>query len=358
MKHKVLCVDDTPENLEFLIGLLQPIYDVMVVPSGAHALAALEHVRPDVILLDVMMPEMDGYEVCQRLKADLTTKHIPIIFLTGKTQPEDEAKALRMGANDYISKPINPPLLLARVHAQIAVKQWYDFLQQRNEWLEQQISKRLQDIDRLQDGSLFVMVSLAEFRDEGTGNHIRRTQKYVELLAQAAKKHPYYEKELDHHRLELIVKSAPLHDIGKITIPDDILLKPGNLSADEFDVMKSHVQRGHDIIVKAADAMGEMGEYLRIAQSIILTHHEKWDGSGYPQGLVAEEIPLEGRIMAIADVYDALRSARPYKEPMSHNYAMTQMRFVSGSHFDPTLFALFEKLDHRLDDINQTFSDE
>lgn len=358
MKHRVLCVDDTPENLDFLIGLLQPTYDVMVVPSGAHALAAVERIRPDVILLDIMMPEMDGYEVCQRLKADLTTKHIPIIFLTGKTQPVDEAKALRLGANDYISKPINPPLLLARVHAQIAVKQWYDFLQQRNDWLEQQITKRLQDINRLQDGSLFVMVSLAEFRDECTGNHIRRTQKYVELLANAAKQHPDYEPQLDHHRLSLIVKSAPLHDIGKITIPDDILLKPGKLSEDEFEVMKSHVSRGHDIIVKAADAMGEMGEYLGIAQSIILTHHEKWDGSGYPQGLVGEAIPLEGRLMAIADVYDALRSARPYKQAMPHDYALAQMKQSSGKHFDPTLFALFEQLDHQLDDINQAFSDE
>jgi putative two-component system response regulator len=357
VKPTILCVDDTPANLSLLSGLLKEQYRVKVATHGAKAIALVEAECPDLILLDVMMPEMDGFEVCRRLKENPISKKVPIIFLTAKTQVEDEELGLSLGAVDFIHKPISPPIVLARVKNHLAIKQWQDFLTHRNSWLEAEVTKRLSDINRMQDASIFVMVSLAEFRDECTGNHIRRTQKYVQLLAEALQTIPEYASYLTSERISLIVKSAPLHDIGKIAIPDEVLLKPGKLTHEEFSIMKTHTIKGFDMLVRAESMMGEQGDFLQMAQQIARSHHEKWDGSGYPDGLIANNIPLSARIMAVADVYDALMSSRPYKKGMSHEQASQLLLDGKGSHFDPILVDVFLEQAQKLQQIRAEWDD-
>ena len=356
-KPTILCVDDTPANLSLLSGLLKELYRVKAVTNGVKALELVMQEKPDLILLDIMMPEMDGYEVCRRLKADKATASIPVIFLTAKIQVEDEELGLALGAVDFIHKPISPPIVLARVKNHLAIKQWQDFLKDRNVWLEQEVTRRLSDVNRLQDATVFIMTSLAEFRDECTGNHIRRTQQYVKLLAQSLSQLPAYSAYLSEERIELIAKSAPLHDIGKIAIPDHILLKPGKLTVDEFNFMKTHAMKGYEILINAGNTMGEQGEFLTVAQQIARSHHEKWDGSGYPDGLVGQNIPLPARIMAVADVYDALMTVRPYKTAMTHEQTAAILLEGKGKHFEPLLVDVFLAQADKLHAIRQAWGD-
>lgn len=337
----ILCVDDTPLNLQLLHHTLKQDYSVRLANSGAAALSALERERPDLILLDIMMPGMDGYQLLERLKANPATRDIPVIFLTAMNAPEDEERGLRAGAVDFVTKPINPSVLLARVQNHLASKQWRDFLAHRNAWLEREVERRLDEVHRLQDASIYVMVSLAEFRDEDTGNHIRRTQSFVELLLREARQHPELAEWLDEDTATLIIKSAPLHDIGKIAIPDSILLKPGKLTEEEFAIMRTHTLRGDEILERAARQLQGCDRYLTIARQITRSHHERWDGRGYPDGLAGEGIPLPARVMALADVYDALRARRPYKDPFSHERAIAILAEGRGAHFDPRLTDLF-----------------
>ena len=318
----VLVVDDTPANLSLLSNLLKEKYRIKLANNGIKALELAASAPPDLVLLDIMMPEMDGYEVCRRLKANEATCRVPVIFLTAKTETEDEELGFSVGAVDFIHKPISPPIVAARVKTHLEIKAWQDFMQDQNAWLQQQVEKRLSEVNRLQDASIYVMVSLAEFRDEATGNHIRRTQEYVRLLAQAMSRLPHYSALLTPSTIEQMSKSAPLHDIGKIAIPDHILLKPGKHTEEEFAIMKTHAQRGYNMLKRAGEHMGENGEFLTLAMEIAGSHHEKWDGSGYPNGLAGNAIPIAARLMAVADVYDALRARRPYKEPMPHAQAM------------------------------------
>jgi putative two-component system response regulator len=333
----VLVVDDTPTNLHLLSGLLNPHYRVLVAPSGAKALEIAATGAPDLILLDVMMPLIDGYEVCRRLKGNSATQHVPVIFLTALTQPEDESAGFEVGGADFIHKPFNSVTVLARVRTHLQLKAWQDSLRESNADLSRALVVREREVERLRDTSLFVMVGLAEFRDADTGNHIQRTQEYVRVLA------TWYAGRSSTPRLNAMLidelaKAAPLHDIGKVAIPDSILLKPGPLAADEWTVMKTHTEHGGDLLQRAVDRLGEdAGPLLRFGIEIARHHHEKWDGSGYPDGLAGEEIPLAARLMAVADVYDALISRRPYKEPMSHEVALMLIREGSGKHFDPEL---------------------
>jgi len=350
-KSKILCVDDTPTNLKLLIDLLSDVYEVKIATNGVQALEILENYPADLVLLDIMMPEMDGYETCQHIRNNFKTKDIPILFITAKNQPEDEEKGLRIGGNDFISKPINPGVLYARIETQIKLREAQKSLQAHNENLEEQVKQRIGEVLRLQDSSIFVMVSLAEFRDENTGNHIRRTQYYVEALAKAAANTAMFRPYLSDKNIEVMTKSAPLHDIGKIAIPDPILLKPGKLTDEEFAVMKTHSEKGYNILKQASRSMGESGQVLEIAQQIALSHHEKWDGSGYPNGLVGEAIPLAARLMALADVYDALTSARPYKRAFSAEEAFEIIEQGRGSHFQPELVDLFLELKPELQQI-------
>jgi len=287
------------------------------------------------VLLDIMMPEMDGYEVCRRLKADAATREIPVIFLTAKTQVEDESRGFEVGCVDYITKPISPPIVLARVRTHLALKAAADFLRDKNEYLAAEVARRTKQISIVQDVTIMAMASLAETRDQETGNHIRRTQHYVRLLALELRKQPKFAAVLDDATIELLFKSAPLHDIGKVGIPDAILLKPGKLTPEEFEVMKTHTKFGRDAIVAAEALLDEPVSFLEYAREIAYSHQEKWDGTGYPEGLAGERIPLSARLMAVADFYDALISRRVYKPAFPHDKAVEIIREGRGKHFDP-----------------------
>ena len=331
----VLVVDDTPANLSLLSNVLNKLYRVQVATSGHKALEIAARQPPDLIVLDVMMPELDGYEVCRRLKADPRTQAVPVLFLTALTRAEDETRGFEVGGADFIHKPFNPATVQARVHTHLQLKSLLDASRQRAQWLQGELEEKLRDVDRLRDATVHVMVSFAEFRDEETGNHVRRTQEYVRTLAQwlrASGQRP----ELSDEQIDQLARSAPLHDIGKVAIPDGILLKPGPLTDDELVVMRSHAVRGWEMLRRAADRMGpEGGLYLQYGMEIARHHHERWDGSGYPDGLAEDDIPLSARLMAVADVYDALISRRPYKEPMPHDAALRYIEGESGRHFDP-----------------------
>jgi putative two-component system response regulator len=358
LRPTVLAVDDTPANLNLLSQLLGKAYRVQLAVSGAKALELAQRRAPDIVVLDVMMPELDGYEVCRRLKADPRTRDVPVIFLTALNSADDETRAFDAGGADFVAKPFTPATLLARVHAQLELKAWRDALRDRNAWLQRELDARMQEVDRLHDTTLFVMVALAEFRDEDTGNHIKRTQEYVRMLASWLVRHGLAPPELDAASIEALAKAAPLHDIGKVAIPDRVLLKPGPLSDEEWVVMKTHTTQGADLLQRAADRLGERaGPLLHYAMQIARHHHERWDGSGYPDGLAGEAIPLAARLMAVADVYDALISRRPYKEPVKHEQAMAWIEAGSGAHFDPLLVRALRDVQPQLITIARQWHD-
>jgi len=342
VKPTILIVDDVPENLAVLGDLLQPDYRVKAATNGVRALAlATADPKPDLILLDVMMPDMDGYEVMRRLRAEPFTRKIPVIFVTALDMTQDEERGLRMGAVDYISKPLRPAIVLARVSAHIELKRARDRLEDHNAYLEAEVARRMAENQIIQDVSIVALARLAETRDPETGNHLRRTQGYVRLLADHLGSHPRFSAVLTRHYCELLVKSAPLHDIGKVGIPDHILLKPGKLTADEWEIMKTHAPLGSEAIAQAERDAVQPVEFLRIAQEIARHHHERWDGTGYPDGLAGDAIPVSARLMAIADVFDALISARAYKAPMSFEHARTIMAAERNKHFDPDVTDAF-----------------
>lgn len=350
-RETVLVVDDTPANLTLMAHVLNKQYRVQMAVTGAKALEIARRSPPDAIVLDVMMPEVDGYEVCRQLKADPVTQHVPVIFLTALTRPEDETAAFDAGGADFVSKPFNPVTLLARVRTQLALKRAQDRLHRRNLELSN-------EVEALRDTTLFVMIGLAEFRDSDTGNHIVRTQEYVRTLATWLAAHGAPPVALDRHEIDQLAKAAPLHDIGKVAIPDAILLKPGKLSPEEWAVMKTHARAGGDLLRRAMDRLGDdAGLLLTYGEQIARSHHEKWDGSGYPDGLAGEAIPMAARLMAVADVYDALISRRPYKEPMSHATAMQFISEGAGSQFDPQVVAALQACEDRFQAIAEQWRD-
>lgn len=359
MQHAtILVVDDTPDNLLLMTGLLRDFYRVKVANRGDKAIKiATADPAPDLILLDIMMPGLDGYEVCRQLKLDPKTRDIPVIFLTAKSQLEDEAKGLEMGAVDYITKPISPPIVLARVKNHLALKQASDFLRDQNSYLEDEVRRRTAEVTTVQEVTIHALASLAETRDSDTGNHIRRTKHFVRLLAEKVRSHPRFCGQLDERTIDVLFKSAPLHDIGKVGIPDRILLKPGRFEPEEFEVMKTHTTLGHDAIEKAEKELGLEVPFLKAAKEIALYHQEKWDGSGYPEGLKGEQIPLSARLMAVADVYDALVSRRVYKEGMSHQQAVKIIEEGKGNHFDPDLVEAFLELQEEFQRISKLYAD-
>lgn len=358
-KATVLVVDDTPANLSLMTGLLRDIYKVKAAIDGEKALRiAQSDAPPDLILLDIMMPGMDGYEVCRRLQANPVTRDIPIIFLTAKAGIEDEKMGLELGAVDYITKPISPPIVLARVRNHLALKASADFLRNKADFLDAEVARRTAEVMAIQDVTIMAMASLAETRDSDTGNHIRRTQHYVKVLAQHLRKHPRFASVLDDDRyIALLFKSAPLHDIGKVGIPDRILLKPGKLTFEEFEIMKTHTTLGRDAIQAAEDHLGMKVEFLNLAKEIAYGHQEKWNGSGYPQGAAGEAIPVGARLMAVADVYDALISRRVYKEGMPHDQAAAIIVQGRGQHFDPDIVDAFVAVQDQFQAIAQRFAD-
>ena len=353
-----MVVDDTPENLTLMSGLLKGSYRVKVANGGERALKiAHSDAPPDLILLDIMMPEIDGYEVCRRLKADPRTRDIPVIFLTAKSEEADETLGLDLGAVDYITKPISPPIVLARVKAQLALKRMADFLRDQNHFLEEEVRRRTDEVTAVQVVTIHALASLAETRDSDTGNHIRRTKHFLRLLAEKVRHNPRFSDILDDATIDMLFQSAPLHDIGKVGIPDRILLKPGRFEPHEFELMKTHTRLGRDALVRAEKELGLEVPFLRHAKEIAYCHQEKWDGSGYPEGLAGEDIPLSGRLMALADVYDALVSRRVYKEGMSHEKAVQIIVEGKGTHFDPDLVDAFLELQEEFQEVSRRYAD-
>jgi putative two-component system response regulator len=341
-RETILVVDDTPENLTLMSALLKDIYRLKIANNGERALKIAQgKQQPDLILLDIMMPGLSGYDVCRKLKEDPLTKDIPVIFLTAMTSIADEEKGFELGAVDYITKPISPPIVLARVKTHLRLKASTDYLKNNNAFLEQEVRNRMKEISAIQDVTILAMAALMETRDNDTGNHIRRTQFYVLALANKLKKHPRFLDYLTEEQIKVIFKSAPLHDIGKVGIPDHILLKPGSFSEKEFEIMKTHTTLGRDAIEHAEKQLGMKVNFLSCAKEIAYGHQEKWDGSGYPEGLIGDQIPIPARLMAIADVYDALISKRVYKDGMSHEKAVAIIVQGRGTHFDPDVTDAF-----------------
>jgi len=357
-RQTILLVDDTADNLTLMSDLLKDRYKIKIANSGAKALRiAQAGTPPDLILLDIMMPEMDGYEVCRILKSDGHTRDIPVIFLTAKSDPADEKKGLELGAVDYLTKPISPSIALARVKNHLLLKASADFVRDKSKFLEQEVENRTREVLAIQDVTILTMASLAETRDQETGNHIRRTQFYVKTLAEKLKSHPRFKTVLTENYINILFKSAPLHDIGKVGIPDRILLKPGRFEPHEFEIMKTHTTLGRDAIEHAEGALGTPVPFLSMAKEIAYGHQEKWDGSGYPQGLSGEEIPLSARLMAVADVYDALISRRVYKEGMPHDMAVQIIIDGRAKHFDPDLVDAFVEMQDEFRAIAARFHD-
>jgi len=338
----ILVVDDNPENLTVLGELLSPEFRVLAANSGKRALDLISRgARPDVMLLDIMMPEMSGFEVLERLRTDPAAPFIPIIFVTALGAAADEERGLASGAADYITKPFRPAVVLARVRTHVEIKRARDRLADENIHLDAEVSRRMADTQHIQDVSIHALARLAEIRDNETGNHLRRTQEYVRTLADALKDHPRFAAVLDAATIALIAKSAPLHDIGKVGIPDSILLKPGKLTPAEWEIMRTHSALGAEAIEHAERDSDRPVAFLKHAKEIARSHHEKWNGKGYPEGLAGDAIPLSARIMALADVFDALISRRVYKEPMSYAAARDIIINDRGSHFDPDIVDAF-----------------
>jgi len=354
----ILVVDDTPDNLTVMSELLKDTYKVKLANNGEKALKYVQgEVKPDLILLDIMMPGLSGYDVIVELKANPATRGIPVIFLTAMSATEDEKKGLEMGAADYITKPISPPIVLARVKTQLENKAAADFLRDQNAYLETEVTKRTRELTAIQDVTILAMASLAETRDSDTGNHIRRTQYYVKVLAEKLKTHPRFGYFLTRQTIDMLFKSAPLHDIGKVGIPDRILLKPGRFTPEEFEIMKTHTRLGRDAIIHAEKQLGMQVDFLNFAKEIAYFHQEKWDGNGYPTGISGDEIPISARLMAVADVYDALISRRVYKEGMPHEKAVQIIIESKGTHFDPDIVDAFVELQNEFRAIATRFAD-
>jgi putative two-component system response regulator len=363
-RKTIFLVDDDATNLAVGTNALEDYYDVLTLNSGPRLLKVLEKNIPDLILLDIGMPEMSGIEVIKLLKSNPATEHVPVIFLTAKSTAESEIEGLSLGARDYIGKPFSPPLLLKRIEIHLLIEsQKRELLSQRdklvnfNDHLKEMVESKTTEVVDLQNSILKTMADLVEYRDNSTGAHIDRAQRYFGILLNAMKDHGVYIEEISSWDFGLVLQSSQLHDVGKICVKDSILLKPGKLTPDEFEEIKKHTTFGEKIIVK----MGENAKkqtFFEYARILALTHHEKWDGSGYPNGLKAENIPLLGRIMAVVDVYDALISDRPYKKAFSKEEAVGIITSGKGSHFDPTLVDLFNSVTDDFDKIALEFSEE
>jgi putative two-component system response regulator len=355
----ILIVDDNPENLTVLGEVLCEQYKVRAANSGARALQLARQVPPpDLILLDVMMPAMSGYEVLQQLRAGADTRDIPVIFLTAMNSEDDEQRGLVMGAVDYITKPLRHAIVLARVATHLELKRAREQLQRDKAELEVEIAQRLRDKLVVQDVTIRALARLAETRDNETGNHILRTQQYVERLARSVSTQPRFAVELDADSIELMAKSAPLHDIGKVGIPDHVLLKPGPLTPAEWVVMKTHAALGADAIARAEADATQPVKFLTFAKQVARHHHERWDGSGYPDGLAGDAIPLAARLMTVADVFDAMISRRVYKSPIPLAEVRLAMSAQRGRHFDPDLLDAFLADYDSFCDIARRYSDE
>jgi len=358
-KKTVIMVDDNITNLTIGYNVLEPHYNVITLSSGALLLKALEKKTPDLILLDVDMPDMNGFETIRTLKSREEYSDIPVIFLTAKSDNTSELEGLSLGAVDYIIKPFSPPLLLKRIELHLLViSQKLEVTRQKqelerfNENLQQMVDEKTKTVVELQNTILSTMANLVESRDSNTGGHIERTQKYLSILLNAKWTDKAYWEEISSWDVDILLQSAQLHDIGKISIDDHILRKPGRLTPEEYEKIKEHTLIGAKII-DGIMLKTTQQSFLKQARILAVSHHEKWNGSGYPFGLKGEDIPLQGRLMAIADVYDALISDRPYKSAMAHKHAVDVIKKDIGIHFDPTLVMLFVSVENEFNEVSK-----
>jgi len=356
-KPTIFLVDDDITNLKVGKNALSALYRVFALNSGESMLEMLEDIHPDLILLDVNMPGMDGHEAIKRIKANDKFADIPIIFLTALSDEEMELKGLSLGAVDYITKPFSPPLLLKRIEVHLTIEAQkrelllaHDKLSAFNNNLKQMVEEKTETVVTLKNAVISTMAELVEYRDEITGGHITRTQNYIKALVDGMLDDGVLTKELSEMNIGLVLQSSQLHDVGKIAISDTILNKSGKLTDDEFEKIKTHTTIGEKAILKLKERAID-SDFLEYAKIIAISHHEKWDGSGYPYGLKGNDIPLWGRLMAVADVYDALVESRPYKEAFSHAEAVDIILTGKGSHFDPVLVDVFEKINLKFKQI-------
>jgi len=349
----VMIVDDTPANLALLQEMLQlENYRVLAFPRGALALRAATINPPDIILLDIMMPEMDGFEVCQRFKADERLKDIPVLFMSALSDTVDKVKAFSAGGVDYVTKPFQFEEIRARVGVHLRLFQAQRELIKYNQDLEVLVQEKSKEVYLSQMAVIDAVSSLAEQRDDDTKEHIGRTKNLCKVLMERLREKPQYSSKISDSFFENVYHAAPLHDIGKVAIPDEILLKPGKLTTEEFEIMKTHSTIGAETL-EIALACDKLNNFVSTSVSIARSHHERWDGSGYPDGLSGNDIPLAARIMAVADVYDALRSKRPYKEPFSHEESVRIIQSEAGTHFDPALVQAFMDGQEDLEQFHQ-----
>ncbi len=343
-RQTIMLVDDNQANLNIGKNILKPYYEVYALPSSERLFRFLESVTPDLILLDIVMPGMNGFDVIRLLKADERYQDIPVIFLTSRAEEPDELEGLDLGAVDYVTKPFSAAILLKRIENHMLIKRQKLELTRLNGSLVEMVKERTARIARLQSTIIDSIADFVEFRDAFTGGHVTRTQEYMQtLLTHLVASGAYADDIITWENMEYLVPSAQLHDLGKLFISDAILNKPGRLTPEEFAIMKTHVAKGVEAI-RRLKKNEETRHFLHYAEIIAATHHEKWDGNGYPAGLREQEIPLPGRMMAIADVYDALISARPYKEPLTIEEAERIVVEGAGSHFDPVLVGIFGKV--------------
>ena len=339
-RYTVIVVDDDPISLDLGKAILEEQYDLHLLSSGEKLFEQLKKTIPDLILLDIAMPEMDGYEVIKKLKENQATKDIPVIFLTSYTDHGSELEGLSLGAIDYVTKPFSASILLKRIENQLLITSQRNMLNLYNQNLQDMVNAQTQEIKKLQNGILSIVAEVVEFRNDMSGGHIERIICYMQVLADAILKDGIYKEDTANWDMDFLISAAQLHDVGKICIGEEIINKPGRLTADEFDEIKKHSAYGLMMIDKIEKAIGKHN-FLSYASEIAENHHERWDGGGYPAGLKEKEIPLLGRIMAIVDTYDALISARPYKQPMSATEALEEIIMGKGTAFDPVLVDVF-----------------
>lgn len=366
MVKVILTIDDDPAVLGVIKNCLQSLANVRIANNGRKGLQLAHlHPLPDLILLDVKLPDIQGYDICAALKQDALTAEIPVIFLSSHSDEVNITHGFELGAVDYVTKPVEPSILLARVMTHLRLREAGDLLRDQNAHLEVLVSTRTRDLETRtselqlsQDLTIFALGSIAETRDNETGNHIHRTRAYVQTMAGRLASQQRYREIVSEARWGMIWKSSPLHDIGKVGIPDHILLKPGKLTPEEFQTMKRHTVIGRDALRTAEIRTGSESSFLSVAKEIAYAHHERWDGSGYPEGLRGEGIPLSARMMAVADVYDALTSKRIYKPAWPHEAAVQEIRAGRGQHFDPFIVDCFLEDTDEFQSVALKFSDE
>ncbi|MDF2594738.1 MAG: response regulator receiver modulated metal dependent phosphohydrolase [Clostridia bacterium] len=359
LKHSVIMiVDDTPENLILLVAILRGAgYKIKAFPNAKMALESALRTPPDLILLDVMMPELDGYAVGRRLKSDKRFEQIPILFISALSSTFDKLSAFEAGGVDYISKPFDAKEVEARVKAHLTIRLLQKRIEKHNQELEYIVEKQVEEITQSHLVTIYAMIKLAEVRDDDTGKHIERTKTFSKLLAEELQRFPAYRSNIDEKFIEDIYNASPLHDVGKIAIPDKILLKPSRLTEKEFETMKTHTSIGEKYL-KEAYYESRNNSFLKMGIEIAGGHHERWDGTGYPKGLAGHDIPLSARIMAVGDVYDALRSKRVYKEPFSHEKSIAIIFEGKGTHFDPLVIEAFSSIAHLFNEVYREMNDK